>query len=155
MITIKIGDSSAIPLRALEVGRNSAFVARIIGVPAEYGNVQLHFGVPNSEGANAVVCKPIPGGDWKAYATGAYFPTVGKSHYHVTAKTAEGDGVYLGAGTLRVAASVVNVDDPANLIVPPNMYAFSPDNGLYYKVTAKLDADGVPFLVVDKNGVER
>ena len=155
MIAIKVSDNPAIPLRALEIGRASAFEAIIVGIPAEHENVQLHFGVPESEDVAAVACKPVPGGDWKAYATGAYFPTVGKAQYHITAKTRQGDSIYLGKGTLRVTASVLNVDDPANLIVPPNMHAFNPDNGLYYKVTAKLDADGVPFLIVDRNGVTR
>ncbi len=155
MLTIPISPETSIPRKSIEVGRASAFRARLVGIPADFDNVQIHFGRPDTGDANAVACTPVPGGEWNAYAGGAYFPAVGKAQYHVTARTPQGDSAYLGSGTLRVVPSVLNVGAEEALVVPQDLYAHSPKNGLYYKVTAELDEDGVPFLIVDRNGVTK
>lgn len=152
MFTIPIQENSGKELPAVEVGRASAFRARIVGVESDYANVQIAFGTPQDAASNAVACNARPGGDWTCYASGAYFMYEGRAHYHVTAKTPQGDSVYLGGGTLFISPSVLNVDDASVPVIPPNCYVRG-SNGLYYLVTAELDDDGIPYMIVDRNGV--
>ena len=136
----------------VSVGRASAFCAELIGVADDLENVQVHFGSIGDISSNAVAARRVPGGIYRVYANGFYFPNVGKAHYHVTAKTAQGDSTYLGGGTLRVIQSVLNVPAPQVPIVPDTACAFNPRTGLYYRIVAELNDDGEVVLAAEKEG---
>lgn len=153
MLTIYIRENER-ALQAITAYRASALEARVVGVPGRFDNVQVHFGAPGTEACNACACDEKPGGEWYCYANGAFFQHVGKSHFHVTARTERGDSVYLGGGTLFIEQSILNVPDGHVPVIPEDTWVRGA-NGLYYRVTADVDADGVPFMVVDKNGVSK
>lgn len=154
MFIIPIKENTSNPLPEISVGRASAFVGKIVGVPAEYENVQIAFGNAENGSCFPCPCNAKPGGDWGVYANGAYFLTVGKAFYHVTAKTPNGDSIYLGSGALRITQSVLNVE-PSNVPVIPDECYVRGANGLYYKVTAELDEDGVPYMNVSTEGITK
>jgi len=154
MFKIPIRENTSILLPEIAVGRASAFEGVILNVPRDYENVQVAFGQSNGSTV-ACPCNQRPGGDWGVYANGAYFLTVTNTAiYHVTAKTHKGDSVYLGSGRLKVIASVLNASESDVPVLPDDVYVRGA-NGLYYKVTAALDEDGIPYMVVDQNGVTR
>lgn len=153
MITLQIFKNSR-KLDALHAARASALDGVIIGVPAECENVQISIGVAGNESTNACACDLRPGGEWHFYANGAFFPFVGRTLYHVTARTLKGDSVYLGRGVLVVEESVLNVPAASVPLLPDDTWVRGA-NGLYYRVTAELDEDGVPFMIVDPNGVKK
>lgn len=154
MTTIKLPRNTTDALPEIRVGRVSAFEALVVGVPSHLENVQISFGTAGDLASNACPCDARPGGEYGIYANGAFFPNVGKAHYHVTARTARGDSVYLGRGRLTIIQSVLNVPEGSVPVIPDDMWVRGA-NGLYYKVTAKLDEDGVPYMIVDPNGVTK
>lgn len=154
MVKIILGNDTRRALAELEVGRVSAFEALIVGVPGHYDNVELHFGANGDVSTNAVVCNPKPGGEWYCYANGAFFQYVGKNHYHVTARTPQGDSAYLGSGTLWVRQSVINTDPAQTPVIPEECYVRGLD-GKYYRLTVDFDESGVPFPVLDNEGITK
>lgn len=154
MLVIPIKSNPSAPLPEVTVGRASALSAKIVGVPADFSSVQVAFGNPEDGSLCPCPCDPKKGGDWGLYASGAFFLSVGKAAYHVTAKTRKGDSAWLGCGTLRVVQSVLNVEPSAVPVIPDECYVRGAD-GLYYKVTAELDEDGVPYMVVAKEGITK
>lgn len=154
MFIIPIKEGSPVALPSAEVGRASAFRALLVGVPADLENVEVHFATPTDASGKAVKCTAVPGGDWRVYASGLYFPDEGKAKYRVSAKTPEGDSVHLGEGALRVVASSLNVDEAELPIVPEETYLRNPQTGLWHKLTCTIeDGDMVPLI--SKNGVTK
>lgn len=141
-------------LNEIAVGRASAFEAVIVGVPAHLECVQVHFGTRDDLSRNAVDCTYVPGGEWKCYANGFFFPDAGKAHYHVTAKTFKGDSVYLGSGVLRIIPSVLCADT-ANAIIPADTYIRNPNTGLWHKIVAELDESGQIVLATEQEGITK
>ena len=154
MLTIPIKEGSPLSLPAAEVGRASAFRALLVGVSADLENVEVHFATPTNASGTAVKCTPIPGGDWRVYASGLYFPDEGKAKYRVSAKTPEGDSVHLGEGALRIVPSSLNVDAAAIPIVPEDTYLRNPKTGLWHKLTCTIE-DGDMLPLISKNGVTK
>lgn len=155
MTTITINENSPMPLPDISVGRASVLNAELVGVDRSYTNVQVMLGQVSAGGAAvACPCNLKPGGVWTLYADGAFFLFTGNVNYHVTAKTAQGDSVYLGGGNLRVVDSVLNVEETELPVLPDEMYVRG-SNGLYYRVTVELDADGVPYMIVDPEGITK
>ena len=155
MKTIKINENSNFPLPDIKVGRASAFNCTLVNIDRTYTNVQIAVGQVLSSGAMIpCACSERPGGEWKAYLNGALFLGVGVTVYHVTAKTDKGDSIYLGGGRLSVVDSVLNTDPYDVPVIPDELYVRG-SNGLYYRVTAELDSDGVPYMIVDPNGVTK
>ena len=154
MFTIPIKEGSPFPLPAAEVGRASAFRALLVGVPADLENVEIHIGKPTNASGTAVKCTPIPGGDWRVYASGIYFPDMGSAKYRVSAKTPEGDSVHLGEGALYIVPSSLNVDAAAIPIVPEDTYLRNPKTGLWHKLTCTIE-DGDMMPLISKNGVTK
>lgn len=155
MRTINIGNNPNDPLAQIAVGRSSAFVARLVGVPSDVENVEVHFGTRNDLSINPCVCRKVPGGEWKCYANGFFFPDEGKAHYHVTAKTAAGDSVYFGKGKLIIMPSVINVKPGAVGIVPDETYVRNPKTGLWHKVIAELDENGEIVMATEQEGITK
>lgn len=154
MRKIIINENPRDPMAEIAVGRASAFECLIVGVPANTEGVQIHFGTRDDLSVNAVDCRAIPGGEWKCYANGFFFPDVGKAHYHVTAKTAAGDSAYLGGGTLRIIHSVMTANT-ANAIIPEDTYIRNPKTGLWHKVVAELDEQGNIVLATEQEGITK
>jgi hypothetical protein len=154
MVTILLGEDTQHALKDVSVGRASAFEAMVVGVQDNYENVEVHFGANGDVNTNAVVCNPKSGGRWYCYANGAFFPAVGKNHFHVTAKTPQGDSAYLGSGTLWVTQSVLNQNAGDTPALPDDCYVRGL-NGLYYKLTVDFDENGIPFPVLDNQGISR
>ena len=155
MTTITINENSLLPLPSISVGRASALNAEILNVDSSYSNVQVMLGQISAGGAAiACPCNPSPGGVWTLYANGAYFLLTGKTLYHVTAKTAKGDSIYLGGGILHVVNSVLNIEETDIPVLPEEIYVRG-SNGLYYRVTVELDGDGVPYMIVDPKGITK
>ena len=154
MFIIPIKEGSPVALPTAEVGRASAFRALLVGVPPELENVEVHFATPTNASGAAVKCSPAPGGDWRLYASGLYFPDEGRAKYRVSARTPQGDSVYLGAGALEIAPSSLNVDEADLPIVPEDTYLRDPRTGLWHKFTCTIeDGDMVPVL--SKEGVTK
>jgi len=154
MVTILLGEDTQHALKDVSVGRASAFEAMVVGVQDNYENVEVHFGANGDVNTNAVVCNPKSGGRWYCYANGAFFPAVGKNHFHVTAKTPQGDSAYLGSGTLWVSQSVINTDPAQTPVIPEECYVRGLD-GKYYRLTVDFDESGVPFPVLDNEGITK
>ena len=151
-IPIKEGSSHALP--AATVGRASAFRALLVGVPADLENVEVHFGTPTNASGTPVKCMAAPGGDWRVYASGRYFPDEGRARYRVSARTPQGDSVYLGAGTIEIVPSSINVEESALPIVPEDAYVRNPATGLWHKFTCTFD-DGILTPKIAKEGITR
>lgn len=153
MNLICIGSNTRNLLPEIVNGRASAYYALIRGVPEEVDHVEVHFGKPENASTNAVVCRRVPGGDWKVYANGFFFPDVGKTVYHITARSDKGDSVYLGGGTLRVTQSVLNVTEGEEPIIPADTMVRNPRTGLWHKLTAEVNDDGQVVVGVEKEGI--
>ena len=154
MFVIPINEGSTVPLPAAEVGRASAFRALLVGVPGDLENVEVHFATPTNASGTPVRCDAMPGGDWRVYASGIYFPDEGKAKYRVTARTPQGDSVHLGEGALRIVPSSLNVDAAAIPIVPEDTYLRNPLTGLWHKLTCTIE-DGAITPSVSETGVTR
>ena len=154
MFIIPIKEGSPVALPAAEVGRASAFRALLVGVPADLENVEVHFATPTNASGAAVKCTAVPGGDWRVYASGLYFPDEGRAKYRVSAKTPEGDSVHLGEGALRIVASSLNIDEAELPIVPEDTYLRNPTTGLWHKLTCTIE-DGDMLPLISKNGVTK
>ena len=155
MTHIRINENSSFPLPDICVGRASAVNLVLTNIDRAYSNVQISFGQISAGGAAIPCpCSERPGGEWACYASGAFFLAVGSTNYHVTAKTAKGDSSYLGGGRLAVTPSVLNVE-PSGLPTLPDEVYVRGSTGLYYRVTVELDEDGVPYMIVDPNGVTK
>lgn len=155
MLRIKIKENSVIPLQTISVGRASVLNAVLEGIDRSYTNVQIMLGQISAGGATvACPCTEAPGGEWKVYASGAFFLFTGDTFYHVTAKTPQGDSIYLGGGVLSIVDSVLNVEESEVPVLPDEVYVRG-SNGLYYRVTAELDSDGVPYMIVDPKGITK
>lgn len=154
MTKILITENSTFPLPDISVGRASAFCCSISGIDRTYTSVQIAIGQVSSGGHLPCPCTAVPGGDWKCYVSGAFFLSPGATNYHITAKTDKGDSVYLGGGRLLIVESVLNVESSDLPVMPEEVYVRGA-NGLYYKVTVELDADGVPYMVVAPEGIEK
>lgn len=155
MFIIPINENTANQLPEIRASRASSFYALVRGVPATCDHVEVHFAKPRDGVVNAVVCRRIPGGDWKCYASGFYFPDMGDAIYHVTAKDAEGGSAYLGSGTLRVMPSVLNIDVPDVPIIPDDAYAFNPRTGLWHKLIAETNDEGQIIIGVEQEGITK
>ncbi len=154
MFVIPINEGSTVSLPAADVGRASAFRALLVGVPRDLENVEVHFATPTNASGTPVRCDAMPGGDWRVYASGIYFPDEGKAKYRVTARTPQGDSVHLGEGALRIVPSSLNVDAAAIPIVPDDMYLRNPMTGLWHKLTCTIeDGDMLPLL--SKEGITK
>ena len=154
MFVIPINEGSTVPLPAAEVGRASAFRALLVGVPRDLENVEVHFATPTNASGTPVRCDAMPGGDWRVYASGIYFPDEGKAKYRVTARTPQGDSVHLGEGTLRIVPSSLNVDAAAIPIVPKDTYLRNPLTGLWHKLTCTIE-DGDMLPLISKEGITK
>lgn len=154
MFVIPINEGSTVPLPAAEVGRASAFRALLVGVPGDLENVEVHFATPTNASGTPVRCDAMPGGDWRVYASGIYFPDEGKAKYRVTARTPQGDSVHLGEGTLRIVQSSLNVDAAVIPIVPDDTYLRNPVTGLWHKLTCTIE-DGDMLPLISKEGITK
>ena len=154
MFVIPINEGSTVPLPAAEVGRASAFRALLVGVPGDLENVEVHFATPTNASGTPVRCDAMPGGDWRVYASGIYFPDEGKAKYRVTARTPQGDSVHLGEGALRIVPSSLNVDAAAIPIVPEDTYLRNPETGLWHKLTCTIE-DGDMLPLISKEGITK
>lgn len=142
-------------LTELAVGRASALECLIIGIPDNIERVQVHFGTRDNLSVNAVECRAVPGGEWKCYANGLYFPDAGKASYHITGVTARGDSAYFGKGTLRVIPSVLTVPAASVPIVPADTYIRNPKTGLWHRIVAELDEAGQIVLATEQEGITK
>ena len=154
MFVIPINEGSTVPLPAADVGRASAFRALLVGVPGDLENVEVHFATPTNASGTPVRCDAMPGGDWRVYASGIYFPDEGKAKYRVTARTPQGDSVHLGEGALRIVPSSLNVDAAAIPIVPEDTYLRNPLTGLWHKLTCTIE-DGDMLPLISKEGITK
>lgn len=154
MFIIPIKEGSPVALPSAEVGRASAFRALLVGVPADLENVEVHFATPTDASGKAAKCTALPGGDWRVYASGLYFPDEGKAKYRVSAKSPQGDSVHLGEGPLRVVPSSLNVEEAELPIVPEDTYLRNPETGLWHKFTCAVEG-GMLLPVISKEGVTR
>lgn len=154
MTTIPVKEGSPVALPSVEVGRASVFRARVVGVPADLENVQIHIGAPTDASGTAVPCAAAPGGEWRVYASGLYFPATGRAQYRVTARTPQGDSVHLGTGTLFVVDSSLNVDEAAAPIVPEDTFLRNPATGRWHKFTCRIE-DGEIVPELEKEGITK
>ena len=154
MLVIPIKEGSTLPLPAAEVGRNFALRARLTGVPRDLENVQVAFDSRSGASETVVPCAAMPGGDWSLYASPLNFPVAGKVKYRVTARTSQGDSIYLGTGSLTIAPAIANIDAAETAIVPNDTYVHNPETGLWHKLTVSLE-DGELVPEIDRNGVAR
>ena len=88
------------------------------------------------------------------YASGLYFPDEGRARYRVSARTPQGDSVHLGAGTLEIVPSSINVEESALPIVPEDTYLRNPATGLWHKFTCTFE-DGMLTPNIAKEGITR
>ena len=137
-------------LPTAEVGCGSAFRALLVGVPRDLENVEIHFGSPGT----ALHCEALPGGDWRAYASGLYFPDETRTQYHVTARTPQGNSLWLGSGVLFVRPAPANTDAASAPIVPDDTYVRNPETGKWHKLTVSFEG-GLLVPDIEPNGVDR
>ena len=90
---------------SITVGAGSFFECILVGVDPRIERISVAFGISHDTYANPVDAVPVPGGEWKVNAPGAFFPAADSSHYHVTGWRGEASQ-YLGGGSLFVQAGV-------------------------------------------------
>ena len=154
MFIIPIKEGSPVALPSAEVGRASAFRALLVGIPSELENVEVHFATPANASGAAVQCDAMPGGDWRVYASGIYFPDEGAAKYRVSARTAQGDSVHLGEGALRIVPSSLNLASADVPAVPADTYLRNPRTGFYHRLTVSVE-DGQLVPYIDSEGITK
>jgi len=143
------------PLSTLEAARHSVLEFTLQGLPQDMENVCVHIGRPGSDSYEAVAASPLPDGCWSVYASGLYFPEVGRADWHLTSKDRKGRSRYHGMGTLRIVESVLNENGAQTpSLIPEDTYVRNPRTGLWHKLTAKFE-DGEIVPIIDPEGIER
>ena len=156
MLIIPAKANPATQLPSVTVGRGGALEIEVVGAPDGLQELQLH--VSDAESPHTYTAVPatsLPDNRWRVYASGLFFRTVGKSFYQLTGKDGRDNSVWLGKGRLVVVDSVLHADSDDVPIIPEDCFVRNPATGLWHKVTSALDEDGIPYMVVAKEGVEK
>ena len=156
MMTIMMKDCAARPpLPTITTGKSSTLEFEVVGAPDGLQELTFHVSGANSPRTfSSVVASALPGGRWRVYANGLYFPDAGRAEWQLTGKDGKDNAVWLGKGRLEVVDCVLSSSGKASQIVPDDCYIRNPDTGLWHKVTATVE-DGEIVLQYDKEGVER
>ena len=143
------------PLDTLAVGRGSSLEFELAGLPEGVENVTVHVGRPGTDSRAAARATALPDGRGGVYLSGLYFPTAGRTHWHVTAQDKRGGNRWFGRGVLDVVQTTLG-DAPSGTppIVPDDTYVRNPVTGLWHRLTVDVE-DGQLVPTIESEGVER
>ena len=95
-------------------------------------------------------------GLWRCYLTPLCFSDIANDlQYDLIGVDAQGNPRHLGAGLLRVQKSHLTADGTLPDVVPADTYLYNPTTGLWHKLTADVDDQGVITVAVEQEGIER
>ena len=153
MEKLTLSPTFATRLPEVAAGRASSLDVEVLGVPDGLDNLELHVKV--GESFAIAPARRVPGGAWRVYASGAFFPAAGAFPYHLTARDALGNSRWLGSGRVRVEESVLNVDGAEVPPIPADTYVRNPVTGLYHLLTVTADEDGSLTPEIADEGITR
>ncbi len=148
------------PLRTIWQGVLSSAVVVIHGMPADIEGAGIVFGVaptgqtPHDPPTYRATATKQADGTWRAYVSPFTFPVVGLSlEYSVVGTDVHENPRWLGTGQLNVVACPANGSADAPDILPRDAYIRNPVTGLYHKLVAEVDEDGIVTVAIEQEGV--
>lgn len=152
----------AFPLVPITVGRLSSAEFEIVGDLGSYLSIRMEFSRVDGSGGSrrepfaVAAVKNLRGDAWSVYASPFCFPDADCGlEYQVVGKDSHGNDRWLGTGRLEVSACGANGSSEEPPIVPRDTYLLNPVTGLYHRLVAEVDEDGVLTVAVDQEGVEK
>ena len=151
-------DRLDLPLAPCTVGKQSSAVLTVGGdipedtaalvVKVEYADTQSTTAYYVAAGSRQA------DGTFRVYLAPGYFPEASEAmKYHVYVTDELDNPRWMGSGVLRILDNPSDGESPAPDVLPKNLYAYNPVNHLYYKITAKADAEGNITIDLDQEGV--
>lgn len=146
-------------LAMISVGQGAVLDAKVVGLPTDVSNVQIHFQNKVGSPYYTYSTEALANGEWSVVVPGTAFGSVGDILYHITALDDGGHGTWYGTGKCRIMPAVANVkggsDDP---VVPPsadNSWVKNRKTGLWHKLEIDEDEEGNILPVFSKEGYAR
>lgn len=151
-------DRLDLPLAPCAVGKLSSAVLTVGGdIPDDTAALVVKVEYADSQSTTAYYVAAgsrQADGTFRVYLAPGYFPEASEAmKYHVYVTDELDNPRWMGAGTLRILDNPSDGSSPAPDVLPKNLYAYNPVNHLYYKITAKADAEGNITIDLDQEGV--
>ena len=126
------------------------------GVPSGVSELEIRFGAEGRENPISARGRMVQDGVWHVYAMPFCFPAAaGDLKYEIVCTDEGGNARWLGTGALAVLACSAAGSGEEPQIVPRDTYLRNPVTGLYHRLVAEVDEDGVLTVAVDQEGVEK
>ena len=144
------------PRRKIYAGVLSSLDIVVKGVPLGVSGLEIRFGAAGSDVPFSARGRMCADGSWHVYAMPFCFPAAASGlEYEIVCTDADGNARWLGTGALDVLACGANGSGEEPTIVPRDTYLRNPVTGLYHRLVAEVDEDGVLTVAVDQEGVEK
>ena len=144
------------PRRKIYAGVLSSLDVIVKGVPSGVSELEIRFGAEGRENPISARGRMVQDGVWHVYAMPFCFPAAaGDLKYEIVCTDEGGNARWLGTGALAVLACGAAGSEEEPQIVPRDTYLRNPVTGLYHRLVAEVDEDGVLTVAVDQEGVEK
>lgn len=144
------------PRRKIYAGVLSSLDVIVKGVPSGVSELEIRFGAEGRENPISARGRMVQDGVWHVYAMPFCFPSAaGDLKYEIVCTDEGGNARWLGTGALAVLACSAAGSGEEPQIVPRDTYLRNPVTGLYHRLVAEVDEDGVLTVAVDQEGVEK
>lgn len=144
------------PRRKIYSGVLSSLDVIVKGVPSGVSELEIRFGAEGRDRPISARGRIGQDGVWHVYAMPFCFPAAaGDLQYEIVCTDADGNQRWLGTGALAVLECSAAGSGEEPPIVPRDTYLRNPVTGLYHRLVAEVDEDGVLTVAVDQEGVEK
>ncbi len=157
-MTIEVDESHlAWPLRPIWAGVLASLTVEVVGVPDGMAELGMLVEAAGTDTPFAAAGKDMGGGRWRVYLMPYCFPVASDLglKYQIVGTDARGERTWLGTGALGVRDCGAAGSSLIPSVIPADTYVRNPKTGLYHKVTAEVDEDGIITLGVESEGVEK
>ena len=144
------------PRRKIYAGVLSSHDIVVRGVPLDASGLEIRFYSSGRDTPLSARGRRVADGEWRVYAMPFCFPEEACGlKYEIVCTDSDGNPRWLGDGALDVLACGANGSGEEPPIVPRDTYLRNPVTGLYHRLVAEVDEDGVLTVAVDQEGVEK
>ena len=144
------------PRRKIYAGVLSSLDVIVKGVPMGVSDLEIRFDAAGRDRPISARGRMVQDGVWHVYAMPFCFPSAaGDLKYEIVCTDEGGNARWLGTGALAVLACSAAGSGEEPQIVPRDTYLRNPVTGLYHRLVAEVDEDGVLTVAVDQEGVEK
>ena len=144
------------PRRKIYAGVLSSLDVIVKGVPSGVSELEIRFGAEGRENPISARGRMVQDGVWHVYAMPFCFPSAaGDLKYEIVCTDEGGNARWLGTGALAVLACSAAGSGEEPQIVPRDTYLRNPVTGLYHRLVAEVDEDGVLTVAVHQEGSEK